>query len=185
MKGRLIIISAPSGTGKTSVIRRLLAIHPHMLHSVSCTTRARRGSEVDGADYHFIDEQNFKKMIEKGEFAEWAEVHNKFYGTPKAPLEKALKEGKNVLLDLDVQGGMRLKNLFGDLAITIFLLPPSVAELERRLTERGTDSPKARQVRLENARHELALKDLYQHQIVNRDLDQAVKEIESCIISKV
>lgn len=179
--GRLIIISAPSGTGKTSVIRRLLNTHPNMIHSVSCTTRPKRSGEVEGKDYHFIDRKPFQKKIKKGEFAEWAEVHQQFYGTPRHPLEKALKDGKDVLLDLDVQGGLKLKQLYGDLAVTLFLLPPSVEELERRLTERGTDSLEEQQIRLENARHELAHKDQYDFQVVNQDLEQACREIEKVL----
>lgn len=181
--GRLIVISAPSGTGKTSVIGRLLSRHPNMLHSVSCTTRSPRGKEVDGKDYHFITPEIFKKRIQLGEFAEWAQVHNWFYGTPKAPLEKALQEGREVLLDLDVQGGMNIKKMFGPKAITIFLLPPSQKELERRLSSRGTDSSEEQQVRLDNARLEMTHKDLYDHQIFNKDLEQACQEIEKIAFS--
>lgn len=177
-KGRLIIISAPSGTGKTSIIQKLLTLHPNRVHSISCTTRLKRGQEKEGVDYHFIQTESFKKMIKGGEFAEWAEVHNQFYGTPRTPLEKWLSEGREVLLDLDVQGGMRLKNLFGEKAITVFLLPPSVEELIRRLSNRGTDSEAERTLRLENAKHELSFKDQYDYQIVNSDLDQACRDIE-------
>lgn len=180
-KNRLIVISAPSGTGKTSVIRRLLQTHPDMIHSVSCTTRPKRSAEVDGGDYHFIPEETFKQGIQEGRFVEWAEVHHRFYGTPKAPLDKALEEGKDVVLDLDVEGGTALKALYGARAVTIFLLPPSVEELVRRLSERGTDSPEEQQIRLENARHELAHKDKYDHQIVNENLGKACEEIEKIL----
>lgn len=181
MKGRLIIISAPSGTGKTSVIRRFLSTHGNMLHSVSCTTRPKRGAEVDGRDYHFIDRSTFQQMIEKREFAEWAPVHNWFYGTPKKPLEEALQSGREVLLDLDVQGGLALKRMFGDKAVSIFLLPPSSEELEKRLSSRGTDSAEERLLRLENARHEMTFKDQYDYQVVNRDLEAACQEIEEIL----
>ncbi|MDO8528102.1 MAG: guanylate kinase [Deltaproteobacteria bacterium] len=181
MKGQLIIISAPSGTGKTSVIRRFLATHSNMLHSISCTTRPMRTGEIDGKDYHFIDEETFKKRIAQNEFAEWANVHNWFYGTLKAPLEQALKEGKEVLLDLDVQGGMALKKIFQGKAVTIFLLPPSPEELERRLSGRGTDSLEQRQIRLENSRHEMGFKNQYDHQVINHDLEQACQEIEKIL----
>ncbi|MDP2600296.1 MAG: guanylate kinase [Deltaproteobacteria bacterium] len=176
-KGRLVILSAPSGTGKTSVIQKLLKQYPRMIHSISCTTRSPRGGEKEGADYHFIPEQKFKQMIHDNEFAEWAEVHGCFYGTPKAPLDKWLLEERDVILDLDVQGGMRLKNLFGSRCLTIFLLPPSVEELIKRLSSRGTDSEEAKKLRIENARHELGFKDQYDFQVINRDLDQACKEI--------
>lgn len=177
-KGRLIIISAPSGTGKTSVIQRFLATHPNMIHSVSCTTRPIRAGEADGRDYHFIGEEAFQAMIGRGEFAEQAQVHNYRYGTPRKPLEDALKRGMDVLLDLDVQGGLCLKKMFGRQAVTIFLLPPSVQELERRLNFRGTDSPETRKIRLENAKKEMTFRDSYDHQVINGALEEACKEIE-------
>lgn len=180
-QGRLIIISAPSGTGKTSVIQRLLKRHPQMIHSVSWTTRAKRPQEADGKDYHFVAEAYFKKGIQENAFAEWAQVHSAYYGTPKAPLEKWLKEKREVLLDLDVNGAMNLKKLFGPQALTIFLLPPSEQELERRLSGRKTDSLEERQVRLKNAQKELTQKNLYDHQVVNENLDQACLEIEGVL----
>ncbi|OGQ48655.1 MAG: guanylate kinase [Deltaproteobacteria bacterium RIFCSPLOWO2_02_FULL_46_8] len=182
MKGnRLIIISAPSGTGKTSVIQRLLVTHPNMIHSVSCTTRPKRGAEVDGKDYHFIPQEIFQQWIKEGKFVEWAKVHHRYYGTLKAPLDQALQEGKDVVLDLDVEGGMALKKIYGERALTLFLLPPSVEELERRLSERGTDSPEERQIRLDNAHHELAHKDRYDHQIMNDNLKHACEAIEKLL----
>jgi len=183
MSGRLIIISAPSGTGKTSVIHRLLEKYPQMIHSVSWTTRPKRDVEIDGKDYHFIDHAEFQKGIKEGLFAEWAGVHNWFYGTPKGPLEKWLQEGKEVLLDLDVQGGTRLKKLFTEKAISIFLLPPSVEELERRLSQRKTDSKKEREIRLENAKKEMIYKDQYDYQVINEKLEQAVREVEKILKS--
>ena len=183
-QGRLVIISAPSGTGKTSVIQKLLKQHLHRIHSVSCTTRALRGAEKEGIDYHFISEKKFKQMIHDNEFAEWAEVHGCFYGTPKTPLEKWLSEGLDVILDLDVQGGMRLKNLFGSRCLTIFLLPPSVEELIKRLSSRGTDSEEAKKLRLENARHELSFKDQYDYRVTNFELDHACQEIDQLLTRK-
>lgn len=177
-RGRLIILSAPSGTGKTSVIHRLLRADPNRTHSVSCTTRPRRAGEKDGVDYHFISRETFQQWIGEQKFAEWAEVHQRFYGTPKEPLEKALREGKDMILDLDVQGGLKLERLYPEQTTTIFLLPPSVEELERRLTRRGTDSEEEQQIRLENAYHELAHKHLYDHQIVNESLKKACEEVE-------
>lgn len=183
-KGRLIIISAPSGTGKTSVIQHFLAAHPNMIHSVSCTTRPIRKGEKEGVDYHFITREKFQGMIEKNEFAEWAEVHDHRYGTPKAPLERALKEEREILLDLDVQGGMALKKMFELKALSIFLLPPSLEELERRLSQRGTDSSKQLAIRMRNARQEMAVKDSYDIQIINENLSQACLEIEKVLKSK-
>lgn len=180
-QGRLIILSAPSGTGKTSVIQRLLKKHPTMIHSVSWTTRPKRAQEIDGQDYHFIDEVAFKQGIGTGIFAEWAEVHSSYYGTPKEPLERWLKEGRNVLLDLDVQGGLHLKKLYPKQAISIFLLPPSVPELERRLMARKTDSLSERKLRLANAKKEMTFKDKYDYQVVNEELVQACAGIEKIL----
>lgn len=178
MKGRLIIISAPSGTGKTSVIQRFLATHPGMIHSISCTTRPMRLRESADKDYHFVTEEIFKRMIEAREFAEHAFVHNYWYGTPRKPLEEALKQGKEILLDLDVQGGLSLKKMFGARAVSIFLLPPSVEELERRLNLRGTDSQEVQKIRLENAKKEITFKNSYDHQVINGELEEACREIE-------
>lgn len=180
-KGRLIIISAPSGTGKTSVIQHFLKTNPRRIHSVSCTTRLQRDTEVDGRDYHFISPEKFEAMMKQGAFAEWARVHGHAYGTPKAPLEEALQEGKEILLDVDVQGGMNLKKLYGKKALSIFLLPPSAEELERRLTQRGTDSAEGRRIRLENAKREMTFKDQYDYQIINENLEKACFEIEALL----
>lgn len=181
MQGRLLIISAPSGTGKTSVIQKLLVRHPAMIHSISWTTRSMRAQEKDGKDYHFKDEALFKKGVEDGIFAEWAHVHDCYYGTPKAVLDGWLKEKKNVLLDLDVQGAMNLKRLYGARAVTVFLLPPSEEELERRLSERKTDSLEQRKIRLDNAKKEMTFKKKYDYQVVNANLDQACLEIEKIL----
>jgi guanylate kinase len=180
-RGHLIIIAAPSGTGKTSVIRRFLATHPQMIHSVSCTTRPMRVGDVDGRDYHFIDEATFRRWIAEGRFAEWAEVHDHLYGTPREPLDAALAAGTEVLLDLDVVGSLNLKKMYGDRAITIFLTPPSMEELTRRLASRGTDAPEIQALRLKNALAELAAKDEFDHQVVNDDLERACQEIEEII----
>lgn len=179
--GRLIIIAAPSGTGKTTVIRRFLATHPRMIHSVSWTTRPMRPGDVDGRDYHFIDEAEFRRGIDGGVFAEWAEVHDHFYGTPREPLDCWLAEGRDVLLDVDVVGSLNLKKAYGDRAIAIFLVPPTMEELKRRLFSRGTDSPEQQQIRLRNALAEMAAKGKFDHQVVNDDLEQACQEIERII----
>lgn len=180
-KGRLIIISAPSGTGKTSVIQRLLKKYPNMIHSVSWTTRERRPQEIEGQDYHFTTKTTFQKGIGEGVFAEWAKVHQSFYGTPKGALEEWLKRERDVLLDIDVQGGMNLKKMYQDQAVSIFLLPPSVEELERRLMERKTDSLEERKLRLANAKKELVYKDQYDFQVVNDELEKACGEIEKIL----
>ena len=135
--GRLIVFVAPSGAGKTSVIRLVRSRHDGLGYSISCTTRPMRPGEVDGRDYHFLDEPTFRRGIAAGRFVEHAEVHGHLYGTPREPLDAALAAGRDVLLDLDVVGSLRVKELYGDRAVTIFLAPPSVEELERRLRGRA------------------------------------------------
>lgn len=179
--GRLIIIAAPSGTGKTTVIHRFLSTNPNTIHSVSCTTRPIRPNEVDGRDYHFIDDVTFKKWISEGKFAEYCPVHDHIYGTPKEPLDKWLSEGKDVLLDLDVVGALKLKKLYGDKAITIFLIPPSDEELKKRLLSRGTDTKEQQSLRLKNALNEMTYKDKFDHRVVNDVLDKACGEIEEIL----
>lgn len=180
-KGRLIIIAAPSGGGKTSVIERLMAAHPDMVHSISCTTRGMRRGEKDGEYYHHIDRKTFEEGIRSGKFAEWADVHNNFYGTPKAPIDKWLVDGKDVLLDLDVVGSLNLKKLYKDRAISFFLFPPSMDILQERLVGRGTDSREVQELRLKNAMTEMTFKDNFDHQIVNDILEKTCREIEQIL----
>ncbi|PIU56545.1 MAG: guanylate kinase [Deltaproteobacteria bacterium CG07_land_8_20_14_0_80_38_7] len=177
-KGRLIIISAPSGTGKTTVIKHFLSTHNDTIHSVSCTTRPMRNGETNGKDYHFISKEEFKTGINNGMFAEWATVHNHLYGTPKQPLKNALQDGKEVLLDLDVIGGLKLKGLYKEKAISFFLIPPTMDELKTRLFHRGTDTKEVQQLRLKNALVEMKYKDKFDYQVINDVLENACKEIE-------
>lgn len=180
-KGRLIIISAPSGTGKTSVIQRFLATHPDMKYSISCTTRPIRGKEIDGKDYHFLDEKIFKEWVQKGKLAEWAKYCGHLYGTPKEPIDNAIANGKDVLLDLEVIGGTKLKELYKENAISIFLLPPSDKELRKRLSKRKTDSEEMQRARLKTAMMEMTYKDKYDYQVINDDLEMACREIEKIL----
>ena len=180
-RGRLIVISAPSGTGKTTVIHRFLSKHPNLSYSISCTTRPKRINEVDGKDYRFVDKKTFEDLVEEGKLAEWAHVHEHMYGTPKGPIDEAIGMGKDILLDIDVIGGMNLKELYKDDAISIFLLPPSKEELKRRLLGRNTDSKEQQQIRLRNALEEMNYKDKYDYQVINDDLDKACSEIEKII----
>lgn len=180
--GRLIIVAAPSGGGKTSVIKRFLTTHPHMVHSISCTTRPMRAGEVNGRDYLFIDQKTFEDGIKNGRFAEWAKVHNHYYGTPKETLDAWITEGKNVLLDLDIMGSLSLKKIYNDRAISIFILPPSMDELKRRLAGRGTDSREVQEFRLKNALHELTYKDKFDYQVVNDVLELTCQKIEKIIL---
>jgi guanylate kinase len=180
-RGRLIVFVAPSGAGKTSVIRLVRSRHAGIAYSVSCTTRPMRPGEVDGRDYCFLDEATFRSGIEAGRFVEWAEVHAHLYGTPREPLDAALAEGRDVFLDLDVVGTLCVKELYGDRAVTIFIVPPSVEELERRLRARATDAPEVQQLRLRNALTEMTFRDRFDFQVVNDDLERACREIDGIL----
>jgi guanylate kinase len=179
--GRIIIVSAPSGGGKTSVISRLMARHPDLIHSISFTTRPARPGGVDVGYYEIVSEAAFRAGVARGELAEWAEVHGHLYGTPRGPLDRWLAEGRDVIADVDVVGGENLKRAYGERAVSIFLLPPSMEALEERLARRATDSEEVRQLRLRNAVRELACQDRYDHRVVNDDLDRACAEIEGIL----
>ncbi|MFA4874491.1 MAG: guanylate kinase [bacterium] len=179
-RGRLFVISAPSGTGKSTVLARIRERFPDIAFSVSCTTRPCRGSERDGVDYHFVDRETFEDMVKRGEFVEWAEVHGEFYGTPRTLLEQMTARGQDVLLDIDVQGGMAIKGAFPD-AVTIFLVPPSLEELKSRLANRGTESDDQVKLRLENARREMSYRQNYDYSIVNDRVERACDELAALI----
>ena len=168
--GVLLVVCAPSGTGKTTLIQRLRAEFPNFAYSISCTTRAPRGHEVDGKDYHFLSVEEFLRRREAGYFADWANVHGNYYGTPLAPVHETLKAGQDVLFDIDVQGAAQL-HLSLPRGQYVFLLPPSLSELERRLRGRGTDSEDAIALRLTNARMEIGGCHWFDAWIVNDDLD--------------
>src|ERR1035437_3433186 len=152
MEGNLVIISAPSGAGKTTIVKHLLNSDLNLSFSVSATTRPLRGNETNGEDYFFLSVPEFKKKIDKGEFVEWEEVYtDHFYGTLKSELEKIWAKGCHVLFDVDVKGGINLKKIFGTRSIAIFIMPPSVEELENRLIKRATDTPEKIKTRVEKA----------------------------------
>ena len=171
------MVSAPSGTGKTTLCDRLLLRRPELRISISTTTRPPRGDEVDGEHYDFVSVETFKRCIEEGAFVEWAEVHGKYYGTRKMRIDELLAADVDVLLDVDVQGAESLKEVYGDTAVTLMLLPPSLEELERRLRGRGTDDEGTIQVRLGNSRSELARWATFDEVVVNDDLDLALEDL--------
>ena len=175
-----IILSAPSGGGKTTIARRLLAERRDLGYSVSCTTRAPRGAEANGKDYHFLTRADFEAQRDAGEFAEWALVHGNLYGTLKSTVQQVLDEGRHVMMDVDVQGAKAFHAAFPD-AVLIFVLPPSADVLRDRLASRSTDSPEALALRLRNARDELRAIADYHYVVVNDDLDRAVGQVGAII----
>lgn len=181
MPGKMIVICAPSGTGKSTLINRLKGDHPDLEWSVSCTTRDMRAGEVDGKDYHFILKEDFELQIVKDEFIEWAKVHSNYYGTSKKFVAQGLAESRKMLFDLDVQGADAMKKIYGSEAHVIFIEPPSVEELEKRLRNRGTDHDHVILERIENARRELARKHDYDYLILNDDVDLAYKGLKDAV----
>ncbi|MDQ7834142.1 MAG: guanylate kinase [Humidesulfovibrio sp.] len=180
--GLCLVISAPSGAGKSTLVERLRAEFPHFAYSISCTTRAPRGQEKDGVDYHFLTREEFLSRRDAGYFAEWAEVHGNLYGTPKAPVEEHLASGRDVLFDIDVQGALQVKKVFPQ-GLFVFIQPPSRQELERRLRGRGTDSEEAIAKRLGNALGELSQSGQFDYLIVNDDLDTAADELRAIYVA--
>ena len=174
--GVLFIISAPSGAGKSTLCRAVLNRFSDLVYSVSYTTRSLRGGEQNGVDYHFISKDEFEKGITQGRWAEWAEVHDHYYGTCADFLDRELNAGRDILLDIDIQGAGQILQRYPD-GVTIFIMPPSLETLKSRLQSRGTDSPAVIAVRLKNAREEIAQKDVYRHIITNDRLTDAVAEL--------
>ncbi|HKI81565.1 MAG TPA: guanylate kinase [Pseudodesulfovibrio sp.] len=179
---QVLVVCAPSGTGKSTLISMLRERYPDFGFSVSYTTRAPRGSEQDGREYHFVSRETFVAMRSKGAFCEWAEVHGNFYGTATKPVEAMLHQGQDVLFDIDVQGAKQLKKTFYK-GTFVFLLPPSREELVRRLKGRGTDSEESIAKRLANASGELAQAEWFDSWVVNDDLDEAYKELEAVYLA--
>ncbi len=177
--GLIIVVSAPSGGGKGTILQRVSQTDPRLRHTVSATTRPPRPDEVEGKQYYFVNRQTFDRWVEEGRFAEWAEVHGDRYGTLRAELERVCGGG-DAVLELDVQGMRSIRSLHPD-AITVFLLPPSKEVLEERLRKRGDIGPESLAIRLRNAEAEIAAKNEYTHQIVNDDLDAAVAEFHEIL----
>jgi len=187
MKGQskeshLFVISGPSGVGKNTIIKEVMKRVDGLSYSVSHTTRLPRKGEVNGIDYYFVDKKTFEKMIENGEFVEWARVYSDYYGTSFFGIKERLRQGKDVILDLDIQGGMNIKRHFKNSTL-IFVIPPSIDELKRRLRKRGTDE-KTIEERLSNLRYEIEMARNYDFIVLNDKLEEAVKETEAIIISE-
>lgn len=177
LKRQFIALAAPSGGGKTTLCQMLLKKYPVTTLSISYTTRAPRGGEKDGVEYHFVDRPQFESLIKKGSLIEWAEVHGNYYGTSKDFLESQAAAGKVVLLDIDVQGVDSLKKAFGSRCLSVFLLPPSMEQLEQRLRARQTESEEKIQRRLVAARAEIDRAGDFDYRIVNNDLQQSFREL--------
>ena len=179
MKGKLIIFSAPSGTGKSTIINWLMQNHKelNMAFSISCTSRAPRGTEQNGVEYFFLTPEEFKKRIKADEFLEYEEVYtDRFYGTLKSQVEKQCDAGQNVVFDVDVKGGCNIKKHYGSKAISIFIMPPSIEELRRRLESRATDAPGVIDQRIARAEFEIGFADKFDKVVVNDNLDKAKNE---------
>jgi guanylate kinase len=181
--GRLFVLSGPSGVGKTTVVRALRQAHPELWISVSVTTRPARRNEVDGVNYHFIDDATFDQLVSDGELLEWAVVHGRSkYGTPRGPVDRALARGRSVLLELDLQGARQVRAA-GRAATYIFLAPPSWDEMVRRLVGRDTEAEDEQQQRLASAREELAASEEFDIALVNHDVEQVCKELVTLMVA--
>ncbi len=185
-KPLFIVMSAPSGCGKSTLIDMLLQEYNDIVYSISCTTRAPRGEEEDGLDYHFKSKERFEELIGENAFIEFAKVHDNYYGTLKAPIEEVLREGNSIILDIDVQGAAKVRDYVRALPnndpmkigyVDIFILPPSIDELRKRLEGRGTDAPAVIARRLENAEGEIARADEYMFKVTNDDLGMAYRRL--------
>jgi guanylate kinase len=180
-RGLLIVLSSPSGAGKSTISRMLLNADSEATMSISATTRPKRPGEVDDVDYHFVDDAEFDRLIEAGEFVEWAPVFGYRYGTPKAPVKDALRGGRDILFDIDWQGTQQLQAAMGEDLVTIFILPPSMPELERRLRERGTDSEEVIADRMARAAGEISHWPEYEYVLVNRDTDECIRDVTAIV----
>ena len=183
-RGLLIVLSSPSGAGKSTISRMLLHADPEVTMSISATTRPMRPGEVQDVDYHFVDDGRFDELIEAGEFVEWAPVFDYRYGTPKAPVKAALKSGRDILFDIDWQGTQQLAAAMGEDLVTIFILPPSMAELERRLRSRGTDSEEVITSRMDRAAGEISHWPEYDYVLVNSDTDACLAQVRSIVAAE-
>ena len=183
MKGEIIAVAAPSGAGKTTIVKRILAQFPELVFSISATTRPKREPETDGVEYIFLNEDEFKKKIENNEFIEWEKFYDYYYGTFKSVIDETINLGNTILLEVDVKGALSIKKLYPD-AHLIYISPPSYQELVNRLRDRKTESEEDFKKRIERAKMELSLKDKFDYIIVNENLDNAVIET-SVLVKKI
>ena len=182
IKGQLLVVSGPSGAGKGTICKALIEKNPIWI-STSCTTRKPRAGEVEGVNYFFIEREEFLKRIDNDEFLEYAEVYGNFYGTPRSEVLRLLEEGKDVILEIDIQGALKIKSSYPE-GVFIFIMPPSMEELRNRITNRGSETPESLKTRLEAAYHEISFASKYDYAVVNDEVDKAVKKIESIIIAE-
>jgi len=183
-RGLLIVLSSPSGAGKTTISRMLLAADRDITMSISATTRPKRPGEIEGEHYHFVDDHGFKALVDAGEFAEWAYVFDHRYGTPKAPIKAALKAGSDILFDIDWQGTQQLEAGMGEDLVSIFILPPSMAELDRRLHARATDSDAVIANRMRRAASEIGHWAEYDYVLINEDMDRCLEEVSAIVAAE-
>jgi len=183
-RGLMFILSSPSGAGKTTISRKLLAADDNLHMSVSATTRPIRPGEIDGKDYHFVDRPSFDRMVEEDAFLEWAEVFGNCYGTPRAQINAGLEQGRDYLFDIDWQGTQQLYQRAGEDVVRVFLLPPSIAELEHRLTSRGTDSTEVVAARMARARSEISHWDGYDYVVVNDDIEACFAKVRTILAAE-
>jgi guanylate kinase len=183
-RGLMLVLSSPSGAGKTTLARRLLEDEPGIAMSISHTTRKKRKGEKEGTDYHFVDKETFTRMRDQGEFLEWAVVFDNYYGTTRAPVERALAEGRDVLFDVDWQGAASLRAEAPNDVVAVFILPPSAADLEERLNIRAQDPPETVRRRLVGARNEIPHWPEYDYVVVNSDVDQSVAQLRAILAAE-
>lgn len=176
IKGKIIVISAASGSGKTTIVRSLLSQMPELEFSISATTRSKRENEIDGKHYRFISDKEFEEKISNDEFIEWQQFYDYYYGTLKKDVEKKLNEGKSIVFEVDVKGALSIKNFYND-AVLIFIMPPSIETLKQRLIQRNTESENDLRKRFERMEMELSYQDKFDHIVINDELDRAKKEV--------
>lgn len=181
-KGQLLVVSGPSGAGKGTICKALIEKNPIWI-STSCTTRKPRAGEVEGVNYFFIEKEEFLRRIDNDEFLEYAEVYGNFYGTPRSEVLRLLEEGKDVILEIDIQGALKIKSSYPE-GVFIFIMPPSMEELRNRITNRGSETPESLKTRMEAAYDEISFASKYDYAVVNDEVETAVKKIESIIVAE-